>query len=208
MAGAGRKVFTAGDVLTASQVQDYLQDQAVMVFATTAARSLAIATPSEGMVAITTDTDILQYYNGSAWVSALPIGAWTSYTPVWGSNGTQPVLGNSTISGAFAQIGKTVHFKIALSLLSGGSFSVGTGSRYTFTTPTSITGTSFCSGYYSDASLNTFYPLTCRIETSSIDVSFFTAGPTTITGNVLGAASPVVPATGDFYSFSGTYQAV
>ena len=208
MAGLGRKTFTAGDVLTASQVQGYLQDQAVMVFAGTAARSSAIATPSEGMVAITTDNDELDYYNGSSWVSALPIGAWTSYTPVWVSNGTQPVLGNSTISGAYAQIGKTVHFRITLSLLSGGGFSVGTGSRYSFTTPTSITGTSFCSGYYYDVSANGFYPLTCRIENTSIDVAFYTAGPTTITGNVLGSAAPVVPATGDLYSFSGTYQAV
>jgi len=32
MAGLGRKVFAAGEVLTAANVQGYLQDQAVMVF--------------------------------------------------------------------------------------------------------------------------------------------------------------------------------
>jgi hypothetical protein len=105
MAGLGRKVFTAGDVLTAAQVQGFLQDQAVMVFAGTAARSSAIATPSEGMVAITTDTDELQYYNGSSWVAGLPFGAWTSYTPTL----TNITLGTGgTTSFKYAQLGKVV----------------------------------------------------------------------------------------------------
>jgi hypothetical protein len=67
MAGAGRKVFTAGDVLTASQVQDYLQDQAVMNFATNAARSSAIASPTEGMVSYIADTNEVDVYNGTSW---------------------------------------------------------------------------------------------------------------------------------------------
>jgi hypothetical protein len=50
VAGLGRKVFTAGEVLEASEVNGYLMDQAVMVFADSAARTAAIASPSEGMV--------------------------------------------------------------------------------------------------------------------------------------------------------------
>jgi len=133
MAGLGRKVFTAGDVLTASQVQGFLQDQAVMVFAGTAARSSAIATPSEGMVAITTDTDELQYYDGSAWVAGVPFGAWQSYTPTF-NNFT---LGNGTITLAkYAQIGKTVMLKVNVNL---GSTSVVSG-RIGISLP--VTGTS------------------------------------------------------------------
>jgi hypothetical protein len=67
MAGSGRKVFTAGDVLTASDVQNYLQDQAVMNFAGTADRSSAIATPTEGMVSYRSDIKNLELYNGSIW---------------------------------------------------------------------------------------------------------------------------------------------
>ena len=67
MAGLGRKVFSAGDVLTAAQVQGYLQDQAVMVFSGTAARATAISSPSEGMFTYLTDTNALQYYDGSTW---------------------------------------------------------------------------------------------------------------------------------------------
>jgi len=69
MAGSGRRVFTAGDVLTASQVQDFLQDQAVMVFAGTAARSSAIATPTEGMLSYQKDTDAIESYDGANWVT-------------------------------------------------------------------------------------------------------------------------------------------
>ena len=67
MAGLGRKTFSSGEVLTAANVQGYLMDQAVMVFAGTAARGSAIPTPSAGMVAYSTATG-LQLYNGSAWV--------------------------------------------------------------------------------------------------------------------------------------------
>ncbi len=68
MAGLGRKVFTAGDVLTASDVQSYLQDQAVMVVASTATRATAIASPTDGMVTYNQTNDQLEAYNGTAWV--------------------------------------------------------------------------------------------------------------------------------------------
>jgi hypothetical protein len=72
MAGLGRKVFTAGDVLTASDVQNYLMDQTVMNFAGTAARSSAIATPTTGMTTYigttgTASIPQIETYTGSAW---------------------------------------------------------------------------------------------------------------------------------------------
>jgi len=67
MPGLGRKTFSSGEVLTAANVQGYLMDQAVMVFDGTASRGSAIPTPSAGMVAYSTATQ-LQVYNGSAWV--------------------------------------------------------------------------------------------------------------------------------------------
>ena len=67
MAGLGRKIFVSGDILTAAQVQGYLQDQAIMVFSGTAERGSAILSPSEGMFAYLSDTNTLQYYDGSAW---------------------------------------------------------------------------------------------------------------------------------------------
>lgn len=70
MAGAGFRTFAAGEVLTASNVNTYLMQQSVQNFAGTAARSSAVTSPSEGMVAYLQDTDQLSYYDGSAWVNA------------------------------------------------------------------------------------------------------------------------------------------
>ena len=65
MAGLGRKVFVAGEVLEASEVNGYLMDQTVMVFAGTAERTAAIGTPSEGMVTYLLDTNSLEVFNGA-----------------------------------------------------------------------------------------------------------------------------------------------
>ena len=70
-----RKVFTAGEVLAASDVNSFLMDQTVMVFAGTAARGSAIGTATEGMYAHLTDTDTLTYYDGSAWVNRIGAAA-------------------------------------------------------------------------------------------------------------------------------------
>jgi hypothetical protein len=69
VAGAGFKTFSAGSVLTATEVNTYLMQQSVMVFGGTAARGSAIASPSQGMVTYLSDLNQLQYYNGSAWVA-------------------------------------------------------------------------------------------------------------------------------------------
>jgi hypothetical protein len=66
-----RKVFTAGEVLAAADVNEFLMDQTIMSFAGTAARGSAIGTATEGMYAHLNDTDTLTYYNGSAWVNRL-----------------------------------------------------------------------------------------------------------------------------------------
>ena len=70
MAGAGYKLFNTGDVLTAAQVNTYLQEQTVMVFASSTARTTALSgVLSEGMVSYLQDTNAVEVYNGSAWVS-------------------------------------------------------------------------------------------------------------------------------------------
>ena len=66
---AGRKTFTAGEVLQAADVNDFLMDQSVMVFAGTAARGSAIPSPSEGMVTYLSDADELQVFDGSSFTA-------------------------------------------------------------------------------------------------------------------------------------------
>jgi hypothetical protein len=69
MAGAGFKTFAVGEVLTANNVNTYLMQQTVMVFASAAARSTALSTNvAEGMVSYLSDTNVLEKYDGAAWV--------------------------------------------------------------------------------------------------------------------------------------------
>jgi len=70
LAGLGRRTFSPGEVLTATNVMGYLQDQAVMNFAGTAARGSAIGTAvSEGMISYLADTNRVEVYDGSAWAT-------------------------------------------------------------------------------------------------------------------------------------------
>jgi len=87
MPGLGRKVFTAGEVLTAANTNGYLMDQAVMVFAGTAARSSAIGTPSAGMLSYRTDGTVYEYYNGSVWSALTNPGDITAVTAGTGLTG-------------------------------------------------------------------------------------------------------------------------
>lgn len=68
-AGLGFKEFTTGDVLTAADANGYLASQVVMVFASAAARTSAIASPQKGMISFRKDADAMEYYSGSAWVA-------------------------------------------------------------------------------------------------------------------------------------------
>lgn len=76
MAGAGYKLFNTGDVLTAAQVNTYLQEQAVMVFADATARTTALSgVLAEGMITYLKSDDKVYKYTGAAWVE---VGGGTS----------------------------------------------------------------------------------------------------------------------------------
>lgn len=73
MAGAGTKLFVDGNILTAAEVNTYLQDQVIMRFANAATRDAAFGgvgepTLAEGMFCYLNDVDQMQVYNGSAWI--------------------------------------------------------------------------------------------------------------------------------------------
>lgn len=93
MAGAGYKLFATGDVLTAAQVNTYLMQQTVMVFASSAARTTALSgVIAEGMVSYLQDTNSLEVYDGSAWVGATgDITALTAGTGISISSATGPI---------------------------------------------------------------------------------------------------------------------
>lgn len=88
MAGAGYKLFATGDVLTAAQVNTYLMQQTVMVFASSAARTSALSgVIAEGMLSYLSDTNALQYYDGAAWQDVSNPGDITGVTAGTGLSG-------------------------------------------------------------------------------------------------------------------------
>jgi hypothetical protein len=70
MAGAGYKLFVNGNTLSASDLNTYVQQQTVMVFVDSTARTTALSgVVSAGMISYLTGTNSLETYNGSAWVA-------------------------------------------------------------------------------------------------------------------------------------------
>jgi hypothetical protein len=64
----GFKTFNTGDVLSAADTNGYLM-QGIWVFANSTARDAAVTSPQEGNACYLKDTDIIQVYSGSAWVT-------------------------------------------------------------------------------------------------------------------------------------------
>jgi len=139
---AGTKLFTAGEVLTALDVQYYLMDQVVMTFVNTAERDAEFGgagepTLAEGMFAYTADTNTLWYYTGSAWEyagatsQALTLNAQTgtSYTYVLSDAGKFVTFNNASAIGSVIPTNASVPFPIGTQInilqLGAGAVAVG-----------------------------------------------------------------------------------
>ena len=129
MAGAGYKLFNTGDVLTAAQVNTYLQEQVVMVFADATARTTALSgVLAEGMVSYLKDTNATEVYDGSAWVGIGNSGDITGVTAGTGISGGG-TSGTVTITNA-----------MATEITAAGDIIVGTGSGTFDNLPIGTTG--------------------------------------------------------------------
>lgn len=134
-------------------------------------------------------------------------GTETAYTPVWTSSGSAPTQGNVVITGKYTQVGKVVFWDVRW--IFGSTSAVGTG-NYSFTLPVTalaLPGTTDWpagSGVFVDVSTQNRYNVSATIPTATTFWVNVSAG-----GNpgVLGAATPVVPANGDWFSVGGRYEA-
>jgi len=200
MAGSGIKSFTS-TVLTSSDVNNYLMQQSVMVFANATARTTAFTTAgvtaSEGMVSYLTDNNRCDVYDGANW-QPIPIGAWQTWSPT---------ISGVTVSGTWAaanyvQIGKTVHFYARFNLTS-----AITGTGLTITLPVTAAASNFQPATAVSTVTGTLYPLVGRFN-STTQVTFYAQNISTtyLRLSTIGAAVPATWASGDNFTISGTYE--
>jgi hypothetical protein len=96
MAGAGFRTWSPGEVITANNVQTYLMDQSVLVFASTADRSAQLISPTEGMLSWLEDANKYQYFEGSTWQDLIP--------PTSGGTAGQALVSNGTAAATFKDV--------------------------------------------------------------------------------------------------------
>lgn len=133
-AGLGYKEFATGDVLTAADANGYLASQVVMVFASAAARTSAIASPQEGMISYLKDTNSTEYYSGSAWAAIS--GSTSSGLTLIKSQTIGTAVSSVTVTDAFSAT-----YDNYLITITGGSGTVAGGN-------TNLTLGSTTTGYY------------------------------------------------------------
>ena len=122
--GSGFRTFQSGEVLTASNVQNYLMEQSVMTFAGTAALGSAIGTAVEpGMVAYLTDSDQIIHYRadavqGTAW-QAMPMVGGAANVVI---NGAMQVAQRGTSTASITTTGYYTADRYKLAMSSLGTF--------------------------------------------------------------------------------------
>jgi hypothetical protein len=99
------KLFASGEVLTASDLQTYSVDQSVLNFATSADRTTALPTPSQGMVSFLEDSGTTWQYYELYNVTTNPGGAKTAgWYPTFGAV-FYATATRSTVSGTVYAVG-------------------------------------------------------------------------------------------------------
>ncbi len=103
------KVFTNGSVLNASEINENLMNQAVMVFTNSTARSAALTSPSAGMVTYLSGTNVYESYNGTSWVTfGGPAVILVDYLVIaGGGGGGQGIGGGGGAGGYQTSVGTT-----------------------------------------------------------------------------------------------------
>lgn len=81
------KTFVNGFPLNASELNEYLMSQVIAVFVDATARNAAIETPTEGQFAYLTGSNVLTFYNGTAWENFGTVPTFTANRAI-ASNGS------------------------------------------------------------------------------------------------------------------------
>jgi hypothetical protein len=197
---AGFKNWTAGDTLTAADLEDYTVAQSVMRFADTSARNTALSgVLTEGMCAYIVADNVLTVYSGSAWSTIGPVhGGLVTWTPAV----TQGVSVTATIGWAVHQrVGRLVTAQAYIICTSSGTLS----SRIVVSLPVTASSsyannTALGAGYITKTGAATNYNCTVALE-STTSVNF--VQPTGLAGQVV----PTTLVNTDVITFSVQYAA-
>ena len=190
--GSGFFDFTAGQVLTDSQVDGYLMRQTVMTFADASARNTALSgVLDEGMYAYLEDVDALSYYNGSAW--RIVYQKETTWSPTW----VNLTVGNGSVAATYTRSGDLVYLSTQLTFGSTTSIS-GTVSISNVPVTGSLSGQTIASRYVDASATDSLGQVI--VGTTSITLRTSTGGNVTST-------SPFTWTTSDIIIFNGCYIA-
>jgi hypothetical protein len=200
----GYKDFNDGAYLTADEIDDYLMEQVVMRFTTTAALQLALPSGvrQHGMLASADDTGIIYQFDAVAHLW-FPISssekAWTS---TWTGSTTNPNMTSGTNTALWRIVGARM---VAASWrqVFGATFNAGSG-NYQWSLPVAASdalGMPIGRSTYFDTSASAFFN---RSAFNVGSAGLFVLGSE---ANVRsGAAAPVVPGVGDVYHIELLYR--
>jgi hypothetical protein len=125
------KQFTNGDVLNASEINDNLMNQSVIVFNNAAERSAAIAFPLAGMVTFIFDKQRFEMWNGIAWtlltVNANNIGLGSGALEALTTGNQNVALGRNALSDVTTGIDNVAIGDSAANSITTGNNSIGIG---------------------------------------------------------------------------------
>jgi hypothetical protein len=201
---AGFKTFTAGAILTAADVNSYLMEQSVPVFATTTARDAAITAPTEGQFCYSTADDCFFVYNGS-WIAY--DNTWKSWTPTWANvtKGTSP-----TETYAYIRLGKIVIAHGSLQLGTSGAVTGSVTVTMPVTSATTAISTNAGQAFFFDTSASATFQGTVDIATNSTTATIRAADSSTtyLSRTNLSSTIPfgAAFAVGDRIGFNVQYQ--
>ncbi|MET9733788.1 hypothetical protein ABZZ79_24990 [Streptomyces sp. NPDC006458] len=197
---------TANLPLHLQSLAEGIDSRTILRYATATDRDSAVTTPVAGMVAWLSTPGTLTYYTGSAWIA---LGAWNTYTPTWSADPSAPSIGNGTMTGKYAVVGKVCHFT---TLVTFGSTTTFGGPNYTFSLPVTagaLGGLPQFQGVASIGSLRAM--LSCQPTASTGATSYTVWGPTSTSSpdldqiggsGLLGASW----ASGSVMRIGGTYE--
>jgi hypothetical protein len=199
-----RKEFVAFTRLDASDVNTYLMDQSIMTFADSAARNAAITSPVDGQTTYLEDLKTVEIYNGTSWVSALPINTWTAFTPTWGGL----TVGNGVYNTSHYYLsGKLITVAVDFQF---GSTSAVTG-NLSITMPSELgRANNFNTGLAQvllvDASVTTYFGITTPSTTNPLTWAIRGASGSPLALASTSATAPFTWTTNDRIVFGATYE--